>query len=77
MSQSEEQKKSTEPPATEGPERELTPEDQARVDEFLRKGVNSVERKPFKPLHLLVILIAIVGGLSLFSQWLAHQAGVY
>jgi hypothetical protein len=43
----------------------------------LRKGVNSVERKPFRPLILLVILIAIVGSLSLFSQWLAHQAGVY
>jgi hypothetical protein len=77
MSQSEEQKNPAESPATEGPERELTPEDQARVDEFLRKGVNSVERKPFKPLHLLVILIAIVGALSLFSQWLAHKAGVY
>jgi hypothetical protein len=77
MSQSEEHKEPAGSPATEGPERELTPEDQARVDEFLRKGVNSVERKPFKPLHLLVILIAIVGALSLFSQWLAHQAGVY
>jgi hypothetical protein len=77
MSQSEEPKNPVDDPASEGPERELTPEDQARVDEFLRKGVNSVERKPFKPLHLLVILIAIVGALSLFSQWLAHQAGVY
>jgi hypothetical protein len=77
MSQSEEQHNRPKPPATEGPDRELTPEDQARVDEFLRKGVNSVERKPFRPLILLVILIAIVGSLSLFSQWLAHQADVY
>lgn len=57
--------------------RELRPEDQARVDGFLKRGVNSVERKPFKPLHLLVILVLVVLGLSVFSQWLAHQAGVF
>ena len=55
----------------------LYPEDQARVDEFIKRGVNSVERKPFRPLRLLVILIAIVMGLSIFSQYLAHWAGIY
>jgi len=63
--------------ATEGPERQLYPEDQAKVDAFLKRGVNSVERKPFKPLYLLVMLIVVVAGLSLFSQWLARQAGVF
>lgn len=65
------------PAATDDFRRELRPEDQARVDGFLKRGVNSVERKPFRPILLLIILMAIVGGLSLFSQWLAHQAGVY
>jgi hypothetical protein len=55
----------------------LNPEDQARVDEFVSRGVNSVERKPFRPLRLMLLLVAVVMGLSLLSQWLAHWAGVY
>jgi len=55
----------------------LHPEDQARVDEFIRRGVNSVERKPFRPMRLLLILIVIVTGLSIFSQFLARWAGIY
>jgi hypothetical protein len=55
----------------------LHPEDQAKVDEFVRRGVNSVERKPFRPLRLMLMLIAVVMGLSLLSQWLARWAGVY
>jgi len=55
----------------------LKPEDQARVDEFLQKGVNSVERKPFKPLRLVVLLLVVVTTLSVLSQLLAKWAGVY
>ena len=58
-------------------ENRLHPEDQARVDGFIQRGVNSVERKPFRPLRLLIILIGIVLGLSIFSQFLARWAGVY
>lgn len=58
-------------------ENRLYPEDQAKVDAFLHRGVNSVERKPFKPLRLLILLIVVVVGLSLFSQLLARWAGVY
>ena len=58
-------------------ENSLHPEDQARVDAFIKRGVNSVERKPFRPLRLLLILIGIVMGLSIFSQFLARWAGVY
>lgn len=54
----------------------LYPEDQERVDAFLKRGVNSVERKPFRPLYLMIMLIVVVGGLSLFSQLLARLAGV-
>ncbi|HCD55585.1 MAG TPA: DUF3094 domain-containing protein, partial [Halieaceae bacterium] len=38
----------------------LYPEDQAKVDEFVTRGVNSVERKPFKPIRLLVLLMVVV-----------------
>ncbi len=55
----------------------LYPEDQAKVDEFLKRGVNSVERKPFKPFRMVILLIAVVTVLSVFSQLLARWAGVY
>ena len=58
-------------------ETRLYPEDQAKVDEFVARGVNSVERKPFKPLRLLLILMGIVFFLSVFSQLLAKWAGIY
>ncbi|MEO1078861.1 MAG: DUF3094 family protein [Pseudomonadota bacterium] len=59
------------------PQPELRAEDQARVDGFLKRGVNSVDRKPFRPLLLMFMLVAVVGGLSLLSQWIARTAGVY
>jgi hypothetical protein len=55
----------------------LYPEDQAKVDEFVTRGVNSVERKPFRPGRLLIILFVIVFSLSAFSQFLARWAGIY
>ncbi len=55
----------------------LYPEDQARVDEFLSRGVNPVERKPFRPMRLLIMLIVVVMGLSILSQFLARWAGIY
>ncbi len=58
-------------------ENNLYPEDQQKVDEFLKRGVNSVERKPFRPGRLLIMLIVVVAGLSVFSQWLARWAGIY
>lgn len=55
----------------------LYPEDQEKVDAFLKRGVNSVERKPFRPLLMIVMLIVVVTGLSLLSQLIARWAGVY
>ena len=55
----------------------LYPEDQKKVDEFVNRGINSVQRKPFRPLRLLALLIIVVTTLSLFSQFLARWAGVY
>ena len=55
----------------------LKPEDQKRVDEFVSRGINSVERKPFRPGLLMIMLIVVVTSLSLLSQFLANWAGVY
>ncbi len=55
----------------------LYPEDQAKVDEFITHGINSVERKPFRPGRLLILLIVIVFSLSILSQFLARWAGIY
>lgn len=55
----------------------LSPDDQAKVDAFLSRGINAVERKPFRPLRLLVGLVLAVSGLSVLSVWLVRLAGVY
>ncbi len=55
----------------------LYPEDQKRVDEFVNRGINSVQRKPFRPMRLVLMLIAVVTLLSIFSQFLARWAGIY
>jgi len=55
----------------------LYPEDQKKVDEFVSRGVNSVDRKPFRPGRLLILLIVVVSSLSILSQFLARWAGVY
>ena len=55
----------------------LYPEDQKKVDEFVNRGINSVERKPFRPGRLLIMLIVVVAALSLFSQFLVRSAGIY
>ena len=55
----------------------LTPEDQAKVDDFVSKGVNAVERKPFRPLRLLLFLVIVVSGLTGLSLLLAELSGVY
>jgi hypothetical protein len=55
----------------------LYPQDQEKVDKFVNSGINSVERKPFRPMRLLIMLIVVVLGLSIFSQFLARWAGIY
>ncbi len=57
--------------------KKLSDADQAKVDAFLERGVNSVERKPFKPLFLTFLLMAVVAAFSLLSQGIAQWAGVY
>lgn len=55
---------------------ELYPEDQKKVDEFLRSNVNDVERQPFRPLRLLAIIFGILGLLTLVSYLVALSHGV-
>ena len=49
----------------------------AKVDEFLKRGVNSVERKPFRVWIMIVMLLVVVTGFSLLSQLIARLAGIY
>jgi hypothetical protein len=58
-------------------ENRLYPEDQARVDQYLREGYNDIERAPFRPLRLLGILMAIVTGFSILSIGIARHYGIY
>jgi hypothetical protein len=58
-------------------ENRLFPEDQKRVDGFLSRGVNSVERKPFRPFRLLAVLVIVVTSLSALSLFFASIVGAY
>ena len=55
----------------------LSEADQARVEGFLARGVNATERRPFRPLLLIFLLMAVVAGFSLLSQGIARWSGVY
>ncbi len=57
-------------------ERKLYPEDQARVDEFLHTGYNDVERKPFRPLYMMIMLHVVIVVLFGISKWIAYAAGI-
>jgi len=57
--------------------RVLSDEDQARVDHVVSSGVNSTTRKPFRPILLVILLIASVTGLSIMSQLLVRWSGIY
>lgn len=55
---------------------ELYPEDQKKVDEYLRSNVNDVERKPFRPLRLLAIIFGVLALLTFVSYLVALSHGV-
>lgn len=54
----------------------LSSEDQARVDAVISRGVNSVERKPFRVWVLLGVILLVLTLLSFFSYGLAWMHGV-
>ncbi|BCJ08965.1 MULTISPECIES: DUF3094 family protein [Pseudomonas] len=49
----------------------LNPEDQRRVDEYLSAPQHQVERRPFRPLLLLLLVVAVTIGLGLLSRLLS------
>jgi hypothetical protein len=52
----------------------LNPDDQQRVEQYLQAPQHRVERRPFRPWLLLVLVIAVVVGLGLLSRLLAWVA---
>lgn len=54
--------------------RRLSPEDQRRVDDYLRAPQHQVQRKPFRPFLLLFVVLAVVIGLGLLSRLLSDLA---
>ena len=49
----------------------LSPEDQQRVEQYLSAPQHQVQRQPFRPWRLLLVVIAVVVGLGLLSRLLA------
>jgi len=53
--------------------RQLSEEDMARVEEYLSLPIHQVERKPYRPWVLLLVLwvvVAALGGVSLLFAWM-------
>lgn len=50
----------------------LNPEDQRRVDEYLRAPQHQVERKPFRPWLLLALVVVVTISLGLLSRLLSY-----
>ena len=46
----------------------LNPDDQKHVEEYLQLSQHRVERRPFRPWMLLVVVLAITIGLGLLSR---------
>ncbi|WP_237884997.1 DUF3094 domain-containing protein [Pseudomonas sp. PGPR40] len=50
----------------------LNPEDQKHVEEYLRLSQHQVERRPFRPWMLLVMVLAVTIGLGLLSRLISY-----
>lgn len=50
----------------------LNPDDQQRVEEYLQAPQHRVERRPFRPWLLLILVLAVVIALGLLSRLLAY-----
>ncbi|QQZ41316.1 DUF3094 domain-containing protein [Pseudomonas sp. SK3(2021)] len=50
----------------------LNPDDQRRVEEYLQLAQHRVERRPFRPWMLLVIVVTITIGLGLLSRLISY-----
>ncbi len=50
----------------------LNPDDQKHVEEYLLLPQNQVERRPFRPLLLLGVVVNVVIGMGLLSRLLSY-----
>jgi hypothetical protein len=50
----------------------LNPDDQRRVEEYLQAPQHRVERRPFRPWLLLILMVVVVVGLGLLSRLLSY-----
>lgn len=58
---------------SEEPESKLSEEDLERVEKYLASPIHQIERKPFKPWLMMLLLVGTViflGGLSMLISWL-------
>jgi hypothetical protein len=57
------------------PEKKLSDEDMARVNEYLNSTVHQYERAPFRPWVLMAVLTVVVIGLTAVSLLYAWMHG--
>lgn len=50
---------------------EISEEDRQRVEQVTTTGIHSVERKPFRPIYMMAMLMAVMTALSLLSILIA------
>ncbi|AMS15955.1 MULTISPECIES: DUF3094 family protein [Pseudomonas] len=50
----------------------LNPDDQRHVEEYLQLAQHRVERRPFRPWMLLVIVVSVTIGLGLLSRLISY-----
>lgn len=66
------------PEASNEPEqKQLSDEDMARVREYLSSPIHTVERKPFRPLLMMIMLIVVMSTFSIISILIARLNGIY
>lgn len=53
----------------------LSPEDQARVDQVLNQSIHRVERRPFRPMMMMVGLVVVLLLLTAISYAIAAYYG--
>ncbi len=50
----------------------LYPDDQDRVEQYLKEGINQVNRSPFRPLRLMIWLTVVIVLLGVLSRLIGY-----
>lgn len=61
---------------SEQPIKQLSDEDQALVDGYLKRGYNETPRRGFKPFILLLFLAVVVYGIGMGAGLIVDLAGI-